>query len=55
MPKLFWIFYRSTVTLFKIIKMFLSISYTNAVILPKFYKIKIRIIHNYAVMPPMSF
>jgi hypothetical protein len=48
------IFYKSAVTLPKIIKMFLSISYTNAVILPKFHKI-IRIIYIYAVMASVYF
>jgi hypothetical protein len=35
--------------------MFLSISHTNAVILSKFYKVKIRIIYSYAIMTPMCF
>jgi len=40
------IFYKITIKLPKVLKMLLSISYTNAIRLPKFYKGVIGIIHN---------
>jgi hypothetical protein len=39
----------------KILKVFLSIKYINAVILPRFYKIKIKIISSYAIVLFSSF
>jgi hypothetical protein len=51
-PKLNWVFHKCAVTLSKVLKGFLSISYKSVVILPNFIKGIIGIIHNYAIMPP---
>jgi hypothetical protein len=48
------VFCKYVVKLPKVLKMFLSISYTNAIILPNFYKQGIiGIIHNCVVMLPV--
>jgi hypothetical protein len=52
MPKFIWVFHKCAVTLSKVLKDFLSISYKSVVILPNFINGIIWIIHNYAVMPP---